>query len=290
MQVLGWAVSRGPLMAPLNLPQFMAVAFMPISPVLLSANTTKKAGNARQGEVGQGAVASAVHFFIKLGILAVVLVGLQSPSPPRLLRELLYAVGLYLFIAIVMSCVGVFTVGFLGLAVAPHFDRPFLSSSLTDFWSRRWNLNTGYTMRFMIYDPICEGRLIKKEEGTTGPEAVSTWRRAAAVCASFAVSGWLHEVFIIYLRGRLSGYWMAFFTLQGPLLFIESMGRRWLKKRKILVPTFVAIPVALGVLLTLGDLFFFPDIVRMGIADQVVGNLYKILVPQNAAAAVSGHL
>lgn len=272
-------------MAPLSFPQFLVVAFMPISPVLEAPSTSSKAGNARQSEVGHGALGSAVHFFIKLGILALVLMALQSPWLPRLPKEFTYAVGLYLFIAVIMSCVGVVTVGLLGLAVAPHFDRPFLSSSLTDYWSRRWNLNTGYTMRFMIYDPICEGRLIKKG-GTTGPGHVSWGRRAAAVCVSFAVSGWLHEVFIIYLRGRLSGYWMAFFTLQGPLLVLESIGRRWLKKKGITVPTLVAIPLTLGLLLTLGDLLFFPDIVRMGIADQVVGNLYKILVPESAAAVL----
>ena len=45
----------------------------------------------------------------------------------------------------------------LGLRTAPDFDRPFLSGSLRDFWSRRWNLNTGYSLRFLVYDPVVEG-------------------------------------------------------------------------------------------------------------------------------------
>ena len=304
-------------MAPLNLPQFTVVTFLPISPVLVpstrntttttsplllkkqkqpSSKTEETTGNARQSESGLGASASILDFFLKLACLATVLATLRSDSLHRLAREALYAIGLYLFIAVVMNAVSVITILVLNLKVAPHFDKPFLSSSLTEFWSRRWNLNTGFTLRFSVYDPICEGRLVKKDKlenldkktlensnvsssSSVEPTLrVSTTRRSIAVCASFIASGLLHEAFIIYLRGRVSGYWLAFFSVQGPLLVAESVGRRWLRTKKIVIPQFLAIPVALGVMLTVGDVLFFPDIVRMGIVRDVVDNLTAILV------------
>ncbi|KAL4516762.1 hypothetical protein Ndes2526A_g05296 [Nannochloris sp. 'desiccata'] len=311
LKVLGWAIGRGPLMtAALTLPQFVAVAFLPITPVLPHSDrdnnnknsngtngkqlsTTEKArkGNARQDEKGDTASAAAVDFFFKLFCLALLLTALQKDLP-RLAREVLYAFGLYLFIAIIMDCVGFISVLLLNLQVAPHFDRPFLSASLTDYWSRRWNLNTGYTMRFLIYDPICERRLIKKvgseeeEEEEENIFPISRRRRAVAVCISFLVSGIFHEFFIIYLRGRISGYWLTFFTVQGPLLVFESTGRRWMKLRGVAVPRVLSIPLTLGILFTLGDLLFFPSVRNNGIAEQVVQNLYGMLVPGSIASKV----
>lgn len=294
-------------MSQFTLPQFVAVAFLPITPVLphpasdnsqnsngtngtngkhSSITAEAKKGNARQDEPGDTASAAAVDFFFKLVCLAFVLSALQKELP-RLAQEVIYAFGLYLFISIVMDCVGFTSVLFLKMQVAHHFDRPFLSASLTDFWSRRWNLTTGYTMRFLIYDPVCEGRLIKKVGNEKGEEStflISRRRRAMAVCTSFLVSGIFHEFFIIYLRGTVSGYWLAFFTVQGPLLVAESIGRRWLKLRGIAVPKVLSIPLTLGTLLLLGDTLFFPGVRSNGVADQVVHNLYEMLVPGSIAS------
>jgi hypothetical protein len=34
-----------------------------------------------------------------------------------------------------------------GVEVAPSFDKPWLSTSFADYWSRRWNLTTTYMLR-----------------------------------------------------------------------------------------------------------------------------------------------
>lgn len=44
-----------------------------------------------------------------------------------------------------------------GLPVAPHFDAPYLSASISEFWSTRWNLTVSNALRFVAYDPINEG-------------------------------------------------------------------------------------------------------------------------------------
>jgi hypothetical protein len=279
-KALGWAAGRGPLTEPLTLTQFIAVATMPITPVLTTAaSASSKAGRARQGETGHGALASIADFIAKFVGLAGIVILLQGMTTlPDLVREFLYAFGLYTVLGVVMNPLAAVCLTLINLRVAPHFDRPYLSSSLADFWSRRWNLNTGYTMRFLIYDPVCEGRIVRKEAAeVTLP---STARRALAVCASFVASAALHEVFILYLRRRLSGYWFAFFAVQGPLLLLESMGRRALKSRGVVVPRVLTVPLTLGVLLFLGHTLFYPDILRMGIPQAVLRNVHASVVPR----------
>ena len=43
------------------------------------------------------------------------------------------------------------------LQIDPHFDSPYLSTSLGDFWGRRWNLSAGNVLRFLVYEPIQQG-------------------------------------------------------------------------------------------------------------------------------------
>ena len=76
---------------------------------------------------------------------------------PRLAQEVLYILGLYLFMGMFFDSMCALSAAFLDMPLAPNFDRPFLASSLTDFWSRRWNLTTGYTCRFLVYDCVLEG-------------------------------------------------------------------------------------------------------------------------------------
>ena len=101
----------------------------------------------------------------------------------------------------------------------------------------------------------------------------------------------MHELFIVYLRNRMSWYWLAFFTLQGPLCALESVGRGWLKARRLPPPPpLLSIPLTLGLLLWLGDVLFFPDITRMGVPQQVVANLFAAVPKEGVAAAMRAAL
>jgi hypothetical protein len=50
------------------------------------------------------------------------------------------------------------------LDVVPPFDKPWLSTSLADFWGRRWNNTVSLTLRSLIYDPIVEGCWVHKAQ------------------------------------------------------------------------------------------------------------------------------
>lgn len=60
------------------------------------------------------------------------------------------AVGLYAFLGLLMDGPASLASSLIGLKIAPHFDKPFLSTSVTDFWSRRWNLTAGNALRFLV--------------------------------------------------------------------------------------------------------------------------------------------
>ena len=86
-----------------------------------------------------------------------------------------------------------------GLPAADPFNRPYLSTSLADYW-RRWNdvpVRRGF--RTLLYDPIC-GPAQRRHGGR--PPA---WRRFAAMCAVFAASGVGHEATLVYLTHRFTG-------------------------------------------------------------------------------------
>ena len=45
----------------------------------------------------------------------------------------------------------------IGLRIAPHFNQPYAAETMASFWGSRWNLTASNTLRFLVYDPICEG-------------------------------------------------------------------------------------------------------------------------------------
>ncbi|CAL8472040.1 g11582 [Coccomyxa elongata] len=287
-KVLGLCINRGSLCERLDCLQFLAVLWMPITPQSIQQNplatavgiTKKKINhmpripsNARISEEAGTYWQLLSGFIAKAVTLGVVVYLLTAFSLPRQVVEILYAVGLYAFLGLLMDGPASLASSLIGLKIAPHFDKPFLSSSVTDFWSRRWNLTAGNALRFLVYDPITERRLVKTSKGTGMP---SIGRRRLGVAASFIVSGIVHEVILWYGIGwvaGVSGGWFIFFSIQGPLLAVESELRRWARRNKVEVPHWMAILVTLTLLITLGDFFFFKPPMETGLADTVVESL-----------------
>ncbi|KXZ53650.1 hypothetical protein GPECTOR_6g567 [Gonium pectorale] len=83
------------------------------------------------------------------------------------------ALGLYSFVGFLMDGPGAVAVEALGLQLVPTFDQPWLSSSLSDFWGRRWNITTSSVLRTLIYDPIVDGALINPRHRTSTAEGAA---------------------------------------------------------------------------------------------------------------------
>ncbi|MCD7466082.1 hypothetical protein HAX54_002432 [Datura stramonium] len=133
------------------------------------------------------------------------------------------------------------------------FDEPYKTSSLQDFWSRRWNLMVTTILHPSIYVPvrsIVTGRISRK------------WAPLPAVLATFFVSGLMHEL-IFYNIGRLkpSGEVTCFFLIHGVALTLEIVIKKLLNG-KVLVPKIISGPLALGFIIFTSFWLFFPPFLR----------------------------
>ena len=103
-----------------------------------------------------------------------------------------------------------------GFDVAVPFDAPLRSTSLGEFWSRRWNRPFSDMTALLVYRPM------KRVFGT-----------GVALSAAFLVSGVLHELAISVPVGAGYGGPLGYFVLHGVLVAAERRrlldGRpRWL--------------------------------------------------------------
>lgn len=102
-----------------------------------------------------------------------------------------------------------------GVPVAKLFRAPLLSRSLSEFWSRRWNVGFSEMIALVVHRPL---RKVASEN--------------VALAASFLVSGLLHELAISVPVRAGYGLPTAFFLLHGALVAIERrmarpLGRIW---------------------------------------------------------------
>eukprot|EP00238_Polyblepharides_amylifera_P013141 CAMPEP_0196575448 /NCGR_PEP_ID=MMETSP1081-20130531/4924_1 /TAXON_ID=36882 /ORGANISM="Pyramimonas amylifera, Strain CCMP720" /LENGTH=167 /DNA_ID=CAMNT_0041893753 /DNA_START=679 /DNA_END=1182 /DNA_ORIENTATION=+ len=139
---------------------------------------------------------------------------------------------------------------------------PYLSTSLRDFWGRRWNLTAGYTLRELIYEPIVEGRWIRLPGAGKKGKRPSTVRSIAGVMAAFSVSGIIHEYFIWRSTGVSNMEWFAFFFVSGIAVILESaIFSFWKKYNLPKFPSWMSIAITLLIMIVMAEWLFFPPVV-----------------------------
>lgn len=129
----------------------------------------------------------------------------------------LYCLHAFLELELVLAIYAIpawIVLGGLGLELEPQFKEPYLTTSLEDFWGRRWNLTVSEILRLTIYNPlrtVCIPAM--------GPELGSY----AAVFATFTVSGLMHEaLFYYYTRAEPTWEVTVFFLVQGACVVTEK--------------------------------------------------------------------
>ncbi|KAL6841608.1 hypothetical protein ACP4OV_028547 [Aristida adscensionis] len=192
--------------------QFLFVAALPVE---IDGHPDDPHAIAAAAAAGGGLVPSLVSgTLVKVTVVAAIL----HVCHCRLLdglhvyaRYAVYSVLIWFFLELVSACV-VTAGGAVVLKVKPHFDRPYLSTSVQDFWGRRWNLVVSAVLRRSVYDPL--RRRVRKE---------------AAIMATFLVSGLMHEALALYVTPLPpTGELAAFFLLQGACRVAEERcARRW---------------------------------------------------------------
>jgi len=143
-----------------------------------------------------------------LGALSILLLAIYAPFIPSPILGLAGIAALLLTIHLGICDLLPWLLRWAGFPVPLLFDRPWTATSLTDFWSRRWNL------AFVEMNQRLFLRPLHRYLGQGGSRF-----------ALFALSGLLHEMAIRFPAGAGWGLPLAYFLLQAALVAIEERFR-----------------------------------------------------------------
>ncbi|KAH7545296.1 hypothetical protein FEM48_Zijuj01G0078600 [Ziziphus jujuba var. spinosa] len=95
------------------------------------------------------------------------------------------------------------------------FNKPYLATSLQDFWGRRWNRMSSNILRQTIYDPTRHSLM-----GTIGVGPA----KVLATITTLVVSGIMHEMVFYYITCGMKPTWEVtwLFVLHGICMVLES--------------------------------------------------------------------
>jgi len=162
------------------------------------------------------------------------------------LSNLVYSVGLWLFLALTFDLGGVPILA-QGVDVTAAFANPvFGSRSPREFWGKRWNRQVNALLRRVCFSPL------KARIGG-----------AAAALATFACSAAFHEYqFALSLPGYALGRASVFFACMGGLTFAQALLEKFLSRylpgartAYSLCPTIIQVAVNMTLIGPFGHLF-----------------------------------
>ncbi|KAJ4958874.1 hypothetical protein NE237_025985 [Protea cynaroides] len=164
-----------------------------------------------------------------------------------------YACYVYLSLELLFAVGAITARVLLGLELEPQSNKPYLATSLQDFWGRRWNLVVSSILRPTIYNPVKQISMLVLDR---------KWAAVPAVVATFIVSGLMHEL-VFYYYTCCSPTWEVtwFFILHGICTALEVAAKMALDWR--LHPA-VSCPLTVGFVAVTTVWLFVPPIVRSG--------------------------
>ncbi|XP_010240864.1 PREDICTED: probable long-chain-alcohol O-fatty-acyltransferase 5 [Nelumbo nucifera] len=203
--------------------------------------------------------------------------GTKSPLKNLSIKALLYAILLRIYdykqylhrnLVITLYCCHVFLLlefllapaaflarALLGQELEPQSDEPYLSTSLQDFWGRRWNLMVTSILRPTVYDPMRS-----LSERVFGRK----WASLPAVLAAFLVSALMHELIYYYAtRAAPTGEVTCFFLLHGVCTALETVVKNAVKGR-LQLHRAISRALTLGFVVATAVWLLFPPLVRNG--------------------------
>ncbi|RLM75032.1 wax synthase isoform 1 [Panicum miliaceum] len=263
------AAGHGPLHPALPLVRFVACAALPV----------KVQDGKQQQQQQQPSRALPSGFLLSYAAKAALFAALVSARCCRA-RMPAYAVPVfdgahvYLMLELFLASAAALARALLGAELEPQFDRPYLASSLGDFWGRRWNLMVPGVLRPCVYRPV-RARL----------------GAAAGVLAAFLVSGAMHEVMFYYITLEAgTGEVTAFFALHGACVVAE---RCWQGSGLWRPPRPTATALTLAFVTGTGSWLFFAPVIRSGLDKAIIAECEGMLALLERAGrnlAAAAHL
>ncbi|OIV92003.1 hypothetical protein TanjilG_07742 [Lupinus angustifolius] len=279
-KLLLFSFNQGPLSSSPNIFYFISIASLPIIPKhhptskdsKLTKNNTNPPHQSTPNieKSKKGNVLPSLLLFSKMLIAALIIhaYDYRENLHPHLIL-VLYCCHVYLGIELVLALCAAPARAMFGFEIEPQFNEPYLSTSLQDFWGRRWNLMVTNILRPTVYDPI---RRISTYY--VGPMfGIST-----AMLATFLVSGLMHEVIYYYLA-RAPPTWEVtwFFVLHGVCTAAEVVAKKAFVRRGWWLPRAVSVVLTLMFLAVTGQWLFFPQLLRNGVDRKAIAE-YAIMV------------
>ena len=160
-------------------------------------------------------VASLLHLIVATAVLAIgmtAVIAVPDANFWLLLRWLAGGIMILAFAEMVTACFPLVATAF-GVIVPPLMQSPYLSTSVGEFWTKRWNILASEK----VFRPYCFAPLARRSVGL-------------ALFAGFALSAVGHALMVFIALGswKISLIWGTFFLVQ-PLLIIAE---RWLAVRR----------------------------------------------------------
>ncbi|KAF5198973.1 Acyl-coa--sterol o-acyltransferase [Thalictrum thalictroides] len=144
----------------------------------------------------------------------------------------------------------------LGKEVEPHFDKPYLSTSLQNFWGKRWNLMVSRILRSTIYEPI---------RYYLTPLLGRRWTLHLGLVTTFVVSGLMHEMAYYYVRReRLTWELLWFFIIHGFCVAIEVVVKKIALKSGPRLHPIISTPLTVGFVMVTGFWLFYTELIYFG--------------------------
>ena len=234
-KVVGLLLGRGPLAAKEDWGalQFGFILALPVNPLLgdssskppaSSSSATSSPSKLRrvpsrtriseplEGGAARRAAVCAAKILLLAAVVSVLKISREQPGKiPGWALPFAYVFGLYAVLGMLMDGAGSLLAHAVGLELSPHFDTPFLARSYADLWARRWNLVAGHSLRFLVFDVVAEGRLVKEQQaGSKQQKRISLARRMVAVSACFVVRS-----FVLFRDCFFFSSFLRFFVEEG---------------------------------------------------------------------------
>nr|CAB3482507.1 unnamed protein product [Digitaria exilis] len=241
------AVGHGPLDPTLPSLQFVLTTALPIELVIIPSGVHPDKARSMAGPVSTSSLAS---FTFKVAVIAAITRLYKYFHEMHLyVRLVLYGVHVWCSMELLFAGAAAACRGVLGVEVKPQFDKPYLATSLQDFWGRRWNLPVSAILRASVYDPV---------RARAGKEA--------GVVATFVVSGLMHEALVYYFTLEPpTGEMVAFFLLHGVCRVAEDWcAPRWTARGWPAPPRHVARVLVLLFFMATSFSLIFPPVYREG--------------------------
>lgn len=247
-KLIMFAFGKGPLSDPsLLLSRFLALSCLPIK----FQEKDKENPNSKTSRKG---LKSIWNYALK-GLLIALFLKVYDYNDyihPKVIWAV-YSFHIYFGLEIILAVFGGSARALLGIELEPQFDEPYLSTSLQEFWGRRWNIMVSRILRPTIYDPVLNAmsRIIGRK-----------WAPLPAILGTFMISGIMHELIFFYMgRERPDGGITWFFLLHGVSLMTEVAIKKVINSKWCL-PRIISGPLTIGFVLVTSFWLFFPEFLR----------------------------